>query len=172
MGGFEPTAQAQWSLPPPPGSWDQGQAGPGGHHPHGPPPELGERYRDRGRERRDYDMDRKKKGKSKGAKLGAIEETIEVDKNKENGELEKFSSPLYQEYMTKLMTNRGCQDEVPSRRFSVKNKIDEIESKSGESSKNGSPANIRASLRQAAPGVEKSEKVESGSETTTSEENK
>ena len=55
MGGFEPTAQAQWSLPPPPGSWDQGQAGPGGHHPHGPPPELGERYRDRGRERRDYD---------------------------------------------------------------------------------------------------------------------
>ena len=55
MGGFEPTAQAQWSLPPPPGSWDQGQAGPGGHHPHGPPPELGDRYRDRGRERRDYD---------------------------------------------------------------------------------------------------------------------
>merc|ERR1719373_556351 len=24
MGGFEPTPQAQWSLPPPPGSWDQG----------------------------------------------------------------------------------------------------------------------------------------------------
>jgi len=119
------------------------------------------------------DMDRKKKGKSKGAKLGAIEETIEVDKSKENGEeLEKFSSPLYQEYMTKIMTNRGCQDEVPSRRFSVKNKIDEIESKSGESSKNGSPANIRASLRQAAPGVEKSEKVESGSETATNEEKK
>ena len=117
-------------------------------------------------------MDRKKKGKSKGAKLGAIEETIEVDKNKENGELEKFSSPLYQEYMTKLMTNRGCQDDVPSRRFSVKNKIDEIESKSGESSKNGSPANIRASLRQAAPEVEKSEKVESGSETAGNEENK
>ena len=56
MGAYEPTAQAQWSLPPPPGSWDQSQAGPGGgHHPHGPPPELGERYRDRGRERRDYD---------------------------------------------------------------------------------------------------------------------
>merc|ERR1712037_139123 len=104
------------------------------------------------------DMDRKKKAKSKGAKLGAIEETIEVDKSKENGEeLEKFSSPLYQEDMTKLMTNRGCQDEVPSRRFSVKNKIDEIESKSGDSSKNGSPANIRASLRQA-PELEKSEK--------------
>ena len=95
-----------------------------------------------------------------------------MDKNKENGELEKFSSPLYQEYMTKLMTNRGCQDEVPSRRFSVKNKIDEIESKSGESSKNGSPANIRASLRQAAPEVEKSEKVESGSETASNEEKK
>ena len=118
-------------------------------------------------------MDRKKKGKSKGAKLGAIEEAIEVEKNKENGEeLEKFSSPLYQEYMTKIMTNRGCQDDVPSRRFSVKNKIDEIESKSGESSKNGSPANIRASLRQAAPEVEKSEKVESGSETAGNEENK
>ena len=117
-------------------------------------------------------MDRKKKGKSKGGKLGAIDETIEVDKNKENGgELEKFSSPLYQEYMTKLMTNRGCQDEVPSRRFSVKNKIDEIESKSGESSKNGSPANIRASLRQA-PEVEKSDKVERESETATNEEKK
>ena len=50
MGGFEPTAQAQWSLPPPPGSWDQG----GGHVTHGPPPELGDRYRDR-RDRRDYD---------------------------------------------------------------------------------------------------------------------
>ena len=48
MGGFEPTAQAQWSLPPPPGSWEQG------HPPHGPPPDLGDRYRDR-RDRRDYD---------------------------------------------------------------------------------------------------------------------
>ena len=115
-------------------------------------------------------MDRKKKGKSKGGKLGAINETVEVEKSKETEE-EKFSSPLYQEYMTKLMTNRGCQDDVPSRRFSVKNKIDEIESKSGESSKNGSPANIRASLRQA-PEVEKADKVERESETASNEEKK
>ena len=120
-------------------------------------------------------MDRKKKGKSKGGKLGAIDETIEVKKSKETDE-EKFSSPLYQEYMTKLMTNRGCQDDVKSRRFSVKEKIDDIESKSGETSKNGSPANIRASLKQApevkkSEKVEKSENVESGSEKAASKEN-
>ena len=67
MGGFEPTAQAQWSLPPPAGSWgEQGGQG-GGHHPHGPPPELGERYRDRGRERREggRDYDRRSRSRSR-----------------------------------------------------------------------------------------------------------
>ena len=129
-------------------------------------------------------MDRKKKGKSKGAKLGAIEETIEVDKNKEKGEAvgenggeEKYSSPLYQAYMAKLLTNRGCQDEVKSRRVSVKDMIDkaEMESRSGESSNIGSPVNFRASLKQL-PEVKENEsekaKVEIGNETKTSNENK
>ena len=122
-------------------------------------------------------MDRKKKGKSKGGKLGAIVETKEAEKSKENQreneELANFSSPLYQEYMTKLMTNRGCLDEVKSRRLSVKEEIEDIESKNP--SKNGSPANIRASLRQSpekSEKVQKSEKVESGSEPASSKENK
>ena len=55
MGGFEPTASAQWSVPPPAGTWEP----PPGHGPPGgPPPEGGDsapgghsdRWRDRERE--------------------------------------------------------------------------------------------------------------------------
>ena len=124
-------------------------------------------------------MDRKKKGKSKGAKLGAIVEAAVVeDNNQEKEEAvaekreEKYCSPLYQDYLTKLMTNRGCQDEMNCRRSSVKEMVDkaEIESKSENTSNN---VNSRASIKQL-PEVEKngSETAKAETETGTSNENR
>jgi len=129
------------------------------------------------------DLDRAKKGKSKGAKLGALVEAavVVLEDNKtlekeegvvENGE-EKFCSPLYQAYLTKLMTNRGCQDEMNPRRCSVKEMVEkaEIESKSGGSSNSGSPVNSRASIRKL-PKVEKNESAKAKAETETDTSNK
>ena len=114
------------------------------------------------------DVDKKKKGKSKGGAnlVDPLADKSKAESREAVAEKEKYSStPLYQAYMTKLMRNRGLEDKIastevqspsfapsssPSKRFSVMDLISkaEVESKSGETSRTGSPVSFRASPKK------------------------
>ena len=111
-------------------------------------------------------MDKKKKGKSKGGAnlVDPLADKSKAESREAVTEKEKYSStPVYQAYMTKLMRNRGLENKStevqspsfapsssPPKRFSVMDLISkaEVESKSGETSRTGSPVSFRASPKK------------------------
>ena len=123
-------------------------------------------------------MDKKKKGKSKGGAnlVDPLADKSKAESREAAAEKEKYcSTPVYQAYMTKLMRNRGLEDKIAStevqspslapsssssshssssssssKRFSVMDLISkaEVESKSGETSRTGSPVSFRASPKK------------------------
>ena len=115
------------------------------------------------------DVDKKKKGKSKGGAnlVDPLADKSKAESREAVAEKEKYNStPVYQSYMTKLMRNRGLDDKIAStevqspsfapssssssKRFSVMDLISkaEVESKSGETSRTGSPVSFRASPKK------------------------